>query len=284
MRNNKIIVVVSIVIFLFCFKHSNAQSFTDGLHIGIKGGASKLLGESGEGISGLLNEFDNSFGAAYDFELSKYLGSHFEVGFESGASTLKGETYDPQFSAEGFHGSMSPSIDDPIAYENKLVAQKIFASYYLRDVKREGEKLFLNVFARAGLGHLTYRGTIWYIDPADGGVFFGKGTDDYSEWKMTTAVFYGGGGIKVSLSPKFSLAASAMFNFVRYDFLDVVHNYSPEGERLNSSGLYSEFKLGVFYNFGGSGGNSKKSKGKSGKKGGRGSKSTSTHLPFASLH
>lgn len=280
MKKHLLKYTVTLFFFFFTLSITNAQSFTEGLHLGVKLGASQFLGETGSDISGRLEEFNNTFGLAYDIELAKYFGSHLEIGIEVGQSTLKGDTDNPQFSAEGFHHSMGLGIDDPVEYENKLFSQKIFLSYYLRDVANEGEGFYLNPFVRAGAGHIVYNAKLQYQDPADGGVIFSKGIKEYNQTSMSTAVFFFGGGIKASLSNNISLMASAIFNHVTYDFLDAVYNYSPTGERLELNGMYSEFKVGVFYNFG-NGGGAGSFGSKKGSKSRRNSNPSSTHLPFA---
>jgi len=64
---------------------------------------------------------------------------------------------------------------------------------------------------------------------------------------------------------------------VNYDFLDVVHNYSNEGNRLELLGLYTEFKIGFFYSINkpGTNNNSQNNKKKKGKS------TSNNHLPFA---
>ena len=72
---------------------------------------------------------------------------------------------------------------------------------------------------------------------------------------------------------------SVDFNVVKYDFLDVVHNYDDNGNRMNITGLYSEVKIGIFYNSSKSGSNSgSPGKGKTRKKG-KGS-NRYNNLPF----
>lgn len=282
MKKYILILALGIFSLIFCTTTSKAQSFTDGLHIGAKFGASQYLGESGSEISGRLNEFENSFGTAYDLEISKYLNGHLELGIEIGSSTLKGNTDNPDFSAEGFHYTMVDGIDDPVEYENQLLSQKAFLSYYLRDLGSEGDGVYINPFIRAGIGHLIYKARFKYQGAPDDELIFGKGVNDHNP--LTSAVFTFGGGFKASLTENISVMASVVFNQVRSDFLDVVYNYSSMGERLELNGMYSEFKLGLFYSFGNiSGGSNKKSGGSKSRKngGGRSSKTSGTNLPFA---
>ncbi len=36
-------------------------------------------------------------------------------------------------------------------------------------------------------------------------------------------------------------------NYVPYDFLDVVYNYNSDGSRTDMNGVYSEIKIGFFF-------------------------------------
>lgn len=274
LKNLHIKSIALVFTFLILVSFTQAQSFADGLHIGIKFGGSQYLGESGSAISGRLQEFDNTFGLAYDLEVSKYLSNHIELGVEIGASTLTGNTDDPQLSAEGFHYTMLFGIDDPVEYENKLLVQKVFVSYYLRDLSNEGSGVHLNPFIRGGIGHIFYKAKFKYQDAEPNDLIFGKGVNDHNN--LSSAVFSAGAGLKASVSEQVSLMASAMLNYVRLDFLDVVYNYDTMGKRNDLNGMYTEFKIGLFYNFGSASGGSKKKS-----KSGNGGKSTHSHLPFA---
>lgn len=263
------------------------QNFTDGLNLGIKLGTSKLMGEMSGGTSEMIQEFDNRFSPSYDIEISNYLGNHWEIGAEIGITKLTGETANPNFSAEGWHSSMLEPLVDPVEYENKLFTQRFFTSYYLRNLGDGGNGIHINPFLRVGIGHLMYKAKLEYVNtPAETDKqIFAKG-GSYSDARLTTAVFFGGAGLKASLSDKLFLLTSVSFNYVDYDFLDVVYNYTTNGERANGSGLYSEFKVGVFYSFGNIYSGSKKESDKANKSDKRKNKSSGNkvnngRLPFA---
>jgi hypothetical protein len=276
----KITHILTIILLLLLTKHIHAQKFLNGINAGAKVGASKLLGEMAPDISGMIQEFDNSYSMSYDIELSKYLGNHWEIGVEFGQSQLAGDIYNPNFSAEGWHYSMPGSIDDPVEYKNKLLSQRFFVSYYFRELNNNKSGININPFLRAGLGHLIYKCTLKYMDAPDNEFIYGKGTDRFSNDKLTTAVYFASAGIKATLSNKLFVLATANFNYVGYDLLDVVYNFTEEGERMNASGIYSEFKMGLFYSFGNFSG---KSNNKSSKKKARGKAGNTInyHLPFA---
>jgi hypothetical protein len=258
--------------FSFIFIINNAQEFsTSGINLGLKIGGSRLLGEFPKGFSGVINEFDNKNGFASAFEISKYIAPKWEIGADVSFSVLNGNSYTPEFSAEGIQPGIPKEINDPVEYKNKLLGFNFFFRYFF---KTAGAVSIFNPFIRAGGGYLNYYSIFKYIDAAEDDLIFGKGTEGFTQ--LSTPVFFAGAGFKTYFSSNFYLVTSIDFNMVKYDFLDVMHNYSNEGNRIDITGLYTEFKVGFFYNIASSGGN--KNKNGNNKKGGS---SNGSHLPFA---
>lgn len=135
-----------------------------------------------------------------------------------------------------------------------------------------------------GKGHLADRSFVKYKDAPANEFISAKGLNDV--YWSTNAVLYCGGGIKDSIANNISLMTSDMFNHLNSELLNMVHNYNTTGESLRLKGMYSDFKIGLFYNFGTlkSGRKNGSEKNKSGsrrKESGRGSKTSSTYLPFS---
>jgi len=256
---------------IFIFSHSIAQNFSDsGINIGLKLGGSKLLGEIPNDFSGIINEFDNKLGYSSAFEISKYITPRWEIGSEYGYSLLKGNTYSPDFSAEGIQPGIPDEINDPVEYKNKLSGLNFFFRYYFKDA---GSESAIIPFIRAGGGFLKYKSEFKYIDAPDDDLLFGKGNEGYP--KLSTPAVFMGTGFKTPLSSHFYLLTAIDFHLVAYDFLDVVHNYVEDGTRLKIAGLYTEFKVGIFYTLNKSGGD--KNNKNSSKNGGS---SKGNNLPF----
>ena len=254
----------------------NAQVFSQsGINTGVKIGVSKLLGEIPYGFSEIINEFDNKAGFSTVFEFSKYLSPHWEIGTEIGYSNLMGNTFTPQFSAEGMQSGIPAEITEPVEYSNKLFGQNLFFRYFFKPY--DSESLFVP-FVSAGGGYLNFHSKFKYIDAPDDDLLFGKGNAGYS--KLTIPVFLLGTGFKTSIARRMYLVTSIDFKMVNYDFLDVMHNYSAEGNRLDLVGLYTEFKIGIFYNFNKSGDNNK-SKQINKNNSEKGSSSAISYLPFS---
>ncbi len=272
MKNTLSKYIVLTLSFIFIIGFSKAQDFSEsGINFGVKLGGSRLLGEVTNGFSEIINEFDNKTGFSTTVELSKYIRPKWEIGIEYGNSSLIGDTYSSVFSAEGFQPGIPTEINAPAEYINKLTDAKFFFRYYFVDAG--SESLFIP-FVRAGGGYLHYNSKFKYIDAPADDLLFGKGTEGYTT--LSTPVFIVGTGFKTPITSHIYLVASIDFNVVNYDFLDVVHNYDSTGNRLVVNGLYSDFNIGIFYNFSKSGVN--KNNGKSGKKG---KSSNSGNLPFA---
>ena len=257
-------------ILAFCFLISFGfpglaqKSFFTGTNLGAKAGASRLLTEIPYSFSETINEFDNKAGFAFSLEASKFLSSRWETGLEWNNFTLKGNTYTPEFSAEGgFQEGIPAEITEPVEYNSHLNGLNLLFRYYFKPVT---EETAFNPFVRFGGGILHYKSVFKYIDSEE--TIFG--TDKYNI-NLNTPVFNLGTGFKTTLSTRFYMVTSFDFNLVPYDFLDVMHNYDQDGNRNELLGLYAEFKVGIFYNL---------SPVKQ-KKGGSARYSASEFLPFA---
>jgi len=245
-----------------------SQNFAEsGINLGVKFGGSKLLGEIPYDFSDLINEFGNKTGFASAFEISKNISNHWEIGSEYGYTSLKGSTSSPEFSAEGFHQGIPSEITEPVEYVNILIGQNFFFRYFF---KPAGSESAFIPFIRAGAGYLNYNSKFKYIDAPDNDLLFGKGTEGYT--KLSTPVYFIGIGFKTSIASQFYLVSAIDFNMVNYDFLDVMHNFDLTGSRLELIGLYTELKIGIYYNFSKSGGGRKNKKSRS---------SNSGFLPFS---
>jgi hypothetical protein len=260
-----------ILLLISIFNSGYSQNFSEsGINLGVKIGGSKLLGEMPYNFSNVINEFENKIGFTTSFEISKYISPRWEIGADIGYSNLNGYTNSPDFSAEGNHAGTPLELNDPVEYINNLFGANFFSRYYFKEAN--AESVFIP-FISFGGGFLNYFSKFKYIDAPDDELIFGKGKEGYT--KLSTPVLSLGTGFKSSFSSKFYMVTSLDFNFVNYDFLDVVHNYDSSGNRLDLLGLYAGFKIGIFYGTGISGGNSK-GKGKN-----KNSGSGSEHLPFS---
>lgn len=269
----KYIILIFSLIFIIGF--NNAQVFSQsGINIGAKIGGSKLLGEIPFDFTEIINEFDNKTGFASAFEISKYISQYWEIGTEIGYSNLNGNTFTPEFSAEGMHAGIPVEITEPVEYKNKLFSLNFFCRYFFNSPYSESAFV---PFISAGGGYLNYNSKFKYIEYEDEKVIFGKGTEGYA--KLSTPVFFFGTGLKKTISSNIYLVSSVDFNLVNYDFLDVVHNFSDESNRLEIIGLFTEFKIGIFYNFSKSG--DKKNTQNNQDKNKNGSSSNNGYLPFA---
>jgi hypothetical protein len=242
------------------------------INAGVKIGGSKLLGEIPTDFSDIINEFENKTGFATAIEISKYFTQKWEFGVEIGYSNLNGSTLTSEFSAEGVQAGIPAEITEPTEYNNKLFGQNAFFRYYFKPASLKSAFI---PFIKTGVGYLNYNSQFKYINSSNDDLLFGKGTEGYT--KLSTPLIIIGTGFKSTISPKIYLVSSIDFNMVNYDFLDVIHNYNNEKVRLKMIGLFTEFKVGIFYtiNKPDSNKNNQKGKQKNGKSG------SIDHLPFA---
>jgi hypothetical protein len=259
---------------IFIIGISNGLSGQSLINAGVKLGGSKLLGEYPAGGSGLINEFNNKTGFAFAFEISKYISPKWEIGVDFVNSNLNGRTNNPNFSAEGVQAGIPREINDPVEYENKLVGQNIYFRYFFKPYSTES---FFIPFIKAGGGYLNYTSIFKYIDAPEDDLLFGKGKEGYTD--LSTPLFFFGTGIKTTFSPNFYLLTSVDINLVGYDFLDVVHNYDEDNARQQIIGVYTEFKIGIFYTVNNPGAKDKKEKKDKSKN--KSGSSKSNYLPFA---
>ncbi len=259
-----------IILTLIVGFRTSAQTFKEsGINVGAKVGGAKLISEYTSSFES-IKEFTNKPGVAAGLEVSKILFPHVELGTEFSYSILNGETdKTDHFSAIGYHYKFLEPLAGPTEYNNKLIGQSLFMRYYFGEALRNTA---FNPFVKVAYGYLWYKSIFKYTDTQE--VIFGKGAENQTD--LSTGMLSFGAGIKTSVSDQVYLVTSVDFNMVKYDFLDVVHNYDDNGNRMNITGLYSEIKIGIFYNSSHSGGNSGSSKGKKGKKSGR-----NENLPFA---
>ena len=259
------------LIALTTFIFAEAQNPSSGIILGVKIGSSKMLTEVSSDFSEHLSEFDHKPGLAADIEISKLLFNHFEIGSEINYSILQGETDDPQFTAIGNHHPFPTKPSGPVEYHNRLLGQKFFVGYYFRNFSNINRSYSLEPFLRTGVGYIDYAVELKYQDPEKGSIF-GKGAGDYDQLVLSTAVYFLSAGLKTYITPQFFMNVSYSLNFVPYDFLDGVYNFNSDGSRADMNGLYSEIKIGFFFQSIG--------KGKNNSSGNR----KKANLPFSSVN
>lgn len=254
---------INIVTFLLLiYSTAFAQNPTSGIIIGTKVGASKMMTEITPDFKEHLTEFDHKPGLTIDLEISKLLLNHWEIGTDIFLTNLRGENDNPDFTAEGFHYKMKDPIDDPVEYTNRLTGQRFFVGYYFRSFENINALFTPEPFLRAGIGYLQYGVELKYQDPELGSIF-GKGTGDFTNFSTSSMLFFLSAGVKSYFSPNFFINTTLSCNYTNYDFLDGVYNYYNDGTRADLRGIYTEFKLGFYFQTNGSGKSRRHGKGSS---------------------
>lgn len=239
----KTIPILCVLLLSPSFSKAQKSIFED-MNYGVKFGTSSLLTEMPTDFSGGINEFDNKAGITFDLEISKHISPKWELGVELVSSLLTGENQEPLFSAEGAEEGFPNPVFDPVEYQNRLFGPKIFFRYYFKFPDNKNKKVYLNPFVRFGAGFVEHKSYFKYI--GDNDIISGKNSHTISA-RLSNMVYTIGGGVKTNLSPTFFLQFAFDLNIVSHDFLDVVHNYTPDGNRQDLFALYSELKVGIFY-------------------------------------
>jgi hypothetical protein len=236
-----------LIFFLLINIVSFAQHPNEGMIIGAKFGLAKVNTEITPDFKSTPNEFTHKMAPAFDLELSKLLFDHWELGTNFSLTFLKGDTDNPDFSAEGVHAAMLNPITEPVEYKNRLVGQKLFIAYYFRSFERYEHLLKPEPFVRFGIGYDAFTSQFKYTDAPDNELIFGKNTGKYKAAKLFSNNLFFAVGIKSYTSNHLFFTTSFTLTYSDYDFLDVVHNYNPDGTHAELRGIYSEIKIGIFY-------------------------------------
>lgn len=246
-----------------------AQDPASGIIFGGNIGTSKMITEVSSDFKQHYTEFDQKSGLAGDIEIAKLLFNHFEVGGSIGISNLKGTLNDPgtsnsKYKIQGDY--FIRDLDGPLEYSNRLIQPKFFVGYYFRSFSNISETLMPEPFVRIGTGFLSYGVELFQNDQSTSG----KGTENYADIPMSSTLFFATAGVKTYISSNFFVNLTFTCNYTNYDYLDAVFNFDSNEERLGFGGLYSELKIGLFY----------QSSGK-GKRGGSSKSSLGPNLPFS---
>ncbi|WP_346857520.1 hypothetical protein [uncultured Draconibacterium sp.] len=226
---------------------SFAQHPNAGMIIGTRLGIAKVNTEITSGFKSTPNEFMHKVAPAFDLELSKLLFDHWELGTDFSITFLRGDTDNPNFSAEGIHPSMLSPVTEPVEYKNQLLGQKVFVGYYFKSIERYEYPFKLEPFIRLGIGYDAFTSQFKYIEAPDNELIFGKNTGKYKAAKLFSNNLFITMGIKSYTSNHLFFTTTFSLIYSDYDFLDVVHNYNADGTHANLRGIYSEIKLGIFY-------------------------------------
>ena len=247
---NKRIVIVFLLSALYVTGWSQTgrlrNDYKKGIYLSSGIGISWLTAEIPYNLSQGIREFSNRPGMSLNAGLSKYLNENIEIGARLSFSMLNGEAPGPSaFSATGIHSAMKDLNDEPIIYKNRLPGSNVFIRYYFLNNSKRTSNFHIAPFFGAGLGYISYVSELKYKNQNEDQIIFGKAVGRYKKNNMSNAVYFLQPGVRASLSSRLEFFALLNINLVNYDFLDVVHNYRSDGNRLELFGLYSELIVGV---------------------------------------
>lgn len=244
-------VILFILSFIF-LNQLHAQDPASGFVFGLNFGTSKMITEVSPDFSQHYSDFDQSSGFAIDLELSKPFLNHFEAGTALGISNIKGRMNDPSESYNKYHVEGDFFIRDleaPLTYHNQLLGHKFFLGYYFRSFDKIDDIFQPEPFIRAGAGYIVYGVELFENNEST----FGKGSENYADLNMTSALMFATVGVKSYISSNIFMNLTYTMNYTNYDYLDAVFNFDNAGTRLGFGGIYSEIKIGFFYQAAGKG-------------------------------
>lgn len=198
-------------------------------------------------LSIFKREFNHQPGISANFSVTRIFSRRLEPGLSLEVTTFRGYANNPDFSANEFQLSLREYVTDPAQYQTFLIVPSYYIRYYFKDVMPpKRKKYYLNCFMEFKIGAAILKTRLSYIDSPDEPALFEKGTGR-QQISGLNIQFSVGTGMRLDLDEKWGLLAIIDFNMDNYDCLDALHNYSNEGARLNSKGLYSRFMLGASY-------------------------------------
>lgn len=211
----------------------------------LRGGSAIIISEMSENFKFLENEFMHHPGVSFDFALSRTFGKHWEPGINIGLYKLDGSVDAPYFSANGIHGSFRNLYTGiPVNYNNISNSVTFFTRYYFFEFTEapENQLQFQPFFGLAG-GMNIFATEVFYstIPPGkDDATIFQKAGDNNGNVGQFSFEL----GTKASIGPRLNFIVSLNADWVNYDCVDGVHNYT-EGERNHAKTLVARLMAGI---------------------------------------
>lgn len=218
------------------------DSNSDEWKISLRGGTAILITESGNGFNFLENEFKHKPGLAYDMALSRTIGKHFEPGISLGVYTLSGTATEPSFSATGAFGPFNNLHDGiPVEYNNLSSSLLFFTRYHLFEERNEG--IQFRPFFEFGGGLNVFTTEVAYESAPPGindrTIFQKAGSNKGTVGQLSLGV-----GANIHIGSYFQFFTSFTADWVNYDCVDGVHNYSG-GERIHAEAIVARLMAGI---------------------------------------
>lgn len=208
--------------------------------ISLRGGSALFITETGRGFNFLENEFMHKPGLAYDLSLSRTIGKHFEPGISVGVYKLSGIATEPSFTAIGiFFNNLYNGI--PVEYNNLSSSLLFFTRYHFFDERSEG--IQIRPFIEMGAGMNVFATEVAYetLPPGfNNRTIFQKAGNN----KGTVGQLSFGIGTNVHIGRHFQFFTSLTADWVNYDCVDGVHNYSG-GERIHAEAIVAKLMVGI---------------------------------------
>lgn len=213
-------------------------------------GIALLGGEFSKDFIFLKNEFRHQPGLAFDFNLGRTVGNHWEPVIRLELFSLFGKSDSPlDFSAVGNHISFKGTLfDSPVEYKTTGTSVSGVIRYYFFKFSNQGvRKLSVNPFAEAGAGINYFSTRLSYSKLPEGAgskVIFRKGVKKKQPRPSMAQVILGI-GVKIGNTDRVHAVFSCDANIADYASYDAVHNYSSNGERIHAKAVIAKIITSV---------------------------------------
>ena len=217
----------------------------EGIILTVQTGISHFFSEMARDFSGFVTEFESQPGVFGRIEASLMVTTSLEAGVGVKYSNLNGHTNNPDFTAIGVDHILKTELEGPVQFINRLYGPEVFGRYRFGP----DSKSRTGVFVKAGGGLLINESELFYKDRTGDEIIFGKGKEKSTS--LVNGVLILGSGLKYDLTRFISFHLATDLNIVKYDFLDVVHNYDAGGNRCEVIGMFYDLSAGISIRFGG---------------------------------
>lgn len=239
---------------------SSSKSKNNLWTVSLNAGVAQLTSEFTDAFKFLEHEFQHDPGWAFNVNIGRTLGKHWEPGISIGVYKLSGITQTADFTANGIHGSFRDIYYGiPVEYDNISSSLLFNMRYYFRAFSNQTQKgIRFNPYAELGGGMNLFATELYYqTTPPEverPTIFQKSGPNKGNVGQMTFAL-----GTQAEFGNNWKLTIALNADIVNYACLDGVHNYPADTHsgavqnvsKLNAKTIVSRLTAGVVIPLGG---------------------------------
>jgi len=199
--------------------------------------------------SRLAPEFNDNPGYSFGVSLSRTVGLHWKPNFSMLFYHFTGDNNYPVFSAEGNQPDFNDLARKPVEYKTDMGAFLLGIRYYPLEFTRPHYKWWrIDPYLEVQLGLNVLSTELRYKTLPEGKtttLIFEKGKGDPARPAAIIGQYSCGGGTELSFNHDWKLLLSFNLDFVNYDCLDAVHNYTPSGDKISVMTVVPRLMVGI---------------------------------------